>query len=49
VAARDGTDKINQAQKVPSCVIVKASWLMEGVWTITCRDTEPYFLELLLR
>jgi RNA polymerase II subunit A-like phosphatase len=44
VAARDGTDKIIQARKVSGCIIVKTSWLMECVWTITRRDTEPHLL-----
>lgn len=44
VAARDGTDKIQQARRIPGCVIVKVSWLMECVWTITRRDTGPHLL-----
>lgn len=44
VAARDGTDKIHKARRVPGCVIVKASWLMECVWTITRRDVTPHLL-----
>ena len=44
VAARDGTDKIHRARRIPGCVIVKASWLMECVWTITRRDVAPHLL-----
>jgi BRCA1 C Terminus (BRCT) domain len=29
VAAKDGTDKIVAARKVPGCVVVKTAWLME--------------------
>lgn len=44
VAARDGTDKIHKARRVPGCVVVKPSWLMECVWTITRRDVTPHLL-----
>jgi len=44
VAARDGTDKIRLARRVPGCNVVKPSWLMECVWTMTRRDVTPHLL-----
>ena len=44
VAARDGTDKIHKARRVPGCFVVTASWLMECVWTMTRRDETPHLL-----
>jgi RNA polymerase II subunit A-like phosphatase len=44
VAARDGTDKILRARKIPGCAIVKISWLMECYWSCTLRDIEPHIL-----
>jgi RNA polymerase II subunit A-like phosphatase len=44
VAARDGTDKIRLARRVPGCHVVKPSWLMECVWTMTRRDVTPHLL-----
>lgn len=29
---------------MPGCVVVKPSWLMECVWTITRRDVTPHLL-----
>jgi TFIIF-interacting CTD phosphatase-like protein len=34
VAAKDGTEKIMNARKVPGCWIVKATWLMEAAWSL---------------
>ena len=42
VAAKDGTDKILAARRVPGCYIVKPLWLMDCVWTFTRRDVRPY-------
>lgn len=44
VAARDGTDKILQARKVPGCSVVKVSWLMECFWTMRQRDPNQHLL-----
>lgn len=44
VAAKDGTDKILAARTVPGCFIVKPSWLMECVWSVTKRDERPHLL-----
>jgi len=44
IAARDGTDKILQARKIPGCSVVKASWLMECFWTLTQRDPTQHLL-----
>jgi TFIIF-interacting CTD phosphatase-like protein len=44
VAAKDGTDKIVAARKVPGCVVVKTAWLMECVWSLTRRDELQHVL-----
>mmetsp|Transcript_13695 Transcript_13695/g.25759 ORF Transcript_13695/g.25759 Transcript_13695/m.25759 type:complete len:987 (+) Transcript_13695:101-3061(+) len=44
VAARDGTDKILRARKIPGCAIVKISWLMECYWSCSLRDVNPHIL-----
>lgn len=44
VAAKDGTDKILAARKVRGCFVVKVSWLMECVWTLTRRDERLHLL-----
>ena len=44
VAARDGTDKIMQARRIPGCFVVKASWLMESLWSLTRRDEADHLL-----
>jgi RNA polymerase II subunit A-like phosphatase len=44
VAAKDGTDKIVAARRVPGCLVVKTSWLMECVWSLTRRDELPHLL-----
>ena len=44
VAARDGTDKIRLARGIAGCNVVKPSWLMECVWTMTRRDVTPHLL-----
>lgn len=46
VAARDGTDKIMQARLIPGCFVVKASWLMESLWSLTRRDEMSHLLGL---
>lgn len=44
VAARDGTEKINQARRIQGCTVVKASWLMECLWSLTKRDVAGHIL-----
>lgn len=44
VAARDGTDKILRARKIPGCAIVKITWLMECYWSCTLRDINAHIL-----
>jgi RNA polymerase II subunit A-like phosphatase len=44
VAAKDGTDKILAARKLPGCRIVKPGWLMECVWSLTRREEGRYLL-----
>jgi len=44
VGAKDGTDKILSARRVPGCYVVKPSWLMECFWTITRRDERQHLL-----
>jgi RNA polymerase II subunit A-like phosphatase len=44
VAAKDGTDKILAARQIPGCFVVKASWLMECVWTLERRDEGKHLL-----
>jgi len=44
IAAKDGTDKILQARRIPGCAIVQINWLMECYWSITRRDVEPHYL-----
>jgi NLI interacting factor-like phosphatase len=46
VAARDGTDKIMQARLIPGCFVVKASWLMESLWSLTRREESSHLLGL---
>ena len=46
IAAKDGTDKILQARRIPGCAVVRISWLMECYWSITRRDVEPHYLGL---
>lgn len=43
VAAKDGTDKTISGRKVRGCVVVKASWLMECVWSLR-RQNEAHHL-----
>ena len=38
IAARDGTEKIMKARRVPGCAVVRISWLMECYWSITRRE-----------
>ena len=47
VAGRNGTDKIVAARRVPGCHIVKPLWLMECVWTFSCRNVKPYLWPVL--
>jgi RNA polymerase II subunit A C-terminal domain phosphatase len=44
VAAKDGTDKILQARRLPDCVVVRVSWLMECFWTLTRRNESDHLL-----
>ena len=44
VAAKDGTDKTLAARRVPGCAVVKTSWLMECVWSMTLRPVQPHLL-----
>jgi RNA polymerase II subunit A C-terminal domain phosphatase len=44
VAANDGTDKCLAARKLPGCVLVKATWLVECYWSMTRRDVQPHLL-----
>ena len=44
VAARDGTDKVMQARRIPGCFVVKASWLMESLWCLTRPDEARHLL-----
>ena len=44
VGAKDGTDKILAARRIPGCMIVRPSWLMECVWTISRRDEMQHLL-----
>jgi RNA polymerase II subunit A-like phosphatase len=39
VAAKDGTEKIMNARKIPGCWIVKATWLMEAAWSLKRPDS----------
>ena len=45
VAAKDGTDKALEARKIPNCVLVKPSWLIECYWSLTYRDVKPHLLQ----
>ncbi|GAX15777.1 RNA polymerase II subunit A C-terminal domain phosphatase [Fistulifera solaris] len=44
VAAKDGTDKILAARQIPGCFVVKASWLMECIWTLKRSDEGKHLL-----
>jgi NLI interacting factor-like phosphatase/BRCA1 C Terminus (BRCT) domain len=44
VATKDGTDKILAGRRVKGCHIVKASWLIECVWSLTRRDETQHLL-----
>lgn len=44
MAAKDGTDKCLAARKIPGCILVKASWLVECYWSMTRRDPNPHLL-----
>lgn len=44
VGAKDGSEKIKAARRIPGCLIVKPSWLMECVWTVTRRDETEHLL-----
>ena len=44
VAAKDGTDKAVAARKIPGCVLVKPSWLVECYWSMTRRDFKPHLM-----
>lgn len=44
VAAKDGTDKTIAARKVRGCLVVKASWLMDCVWSLKRQPETPHLL-----
>ena len=44
VASKDGTDKAKEARKIPGCLLVKASWLVESYWSMTRRDVRQHLL-----
>eukprot|EP00934_Nitzschia_sp_Nitz4_P000298 Nitzschia sp. Nitz4//scaffold14_size191712//87118//89531//NITZ4_001719-RA/size191712-snap-gene-0.152-mRNA-1//-1//CDS//3329536915//298//frame0 len=44
VAAKDGTDKCLAARKVPGCMLVKGTWLVECYWSMTRRDPRQHLL-----
>ena len=44
VGAKDGTDKTLKGRLVPGCSVVKPSWLMECLWTLTRRDESKHLL-----
>ena len=49
IAAKEGTEKVLAArQQAPNCSIVKASWIMECVWSFTLRNVETHLWPLLL-
>jgi RNA polymerase II subunit A-like phosphatase len=49
VAAKDGTDKTIAARKLRSCVVVKASWLMECIWSLRREDEAHHLLGPVVR
>lgn len=44
IAAKDGTDKILMARRFPGCSVVKISWLMQCLWSITRADPKPHVM-----
>lgn len=44
IAARDGTDKILRARRIPGCAVVKVNWLMECYWSCTLIDIDTHVL-----
>ncbi|GKY93034.1 hypothetical protein MPSEU_000271700 [Mayamaea pseudoterrestris] len=44
IASKDGTDKIISARRLPGCFVVKPSWLMECVWSLTRRNEQAHLL-----
>jgi len=44
IAARDGTDKILRARKIPGCAVVKVTWLMECYWSCTLQSIDSHIL-----
>jgi hypothetical protein len=42
VAAKDGTEKIQRARRIPTIQVVKASWLMECLWSLTRGDERQH-------
>ena len=44
IAAKDGTDKILMARRVPGCFVVKVSWLMVSYWSLTHPDPRQHLL-----
>ena len=45
VAAKDGTDKALAARRIPGCMLVKASWLVECFWSLSRRDVIPHLMD----
>jgi RNA polymerase II subunit A C-terminal domain phosphatase len=44
VAAKDGTDKIFAARRIKDCAVVRPTWLIECIWSLTRRDETPHLL-----
>jgi hypothetical protein len=44
VAAKDGSEKALKARKIPGCVLVNPSWLMESYWSMTKCDVAPFLM-----
>ena len=49
VGAKDGTDKILKARQVRGCFVVKPSWLMECLWSLTRRNEQDHLLGPVLK
>jgi RNA polymerase II subunit A C-terminal domain phosphatase len=49
VAAKDGTDKILAARRIKDCFVVRPTWLVECVWSLTRRDETPHLLGVLTK
>jgi hypothetical protein len=44
IAARDGTDKILRARKIPGCAVLSVAFLMDCFWSCTKLDIHNYIL-----